>query len=87
MQTWVNGQMLTDPSAPAVSVTDHGLTVGDGVFEALKVVHGRPFALTRHLERLERSAAALGLPAPDFARLREAVEQVLAAEEDRKSVV
>ena len=34
---------------------DHGLTVGDGVFEAIKVVDGRPFALTRHLARLARS--------------------------------
>ena len=66
MHAWVNGQMLTDPQSPAIVVTDHGLTVGDGVFEAIKVVDGRPFALTRHLERLGRSAAALGLPAPDL---------------------
>ena len=45
-------------------MTDHGLTVGDGVFEAVKVLDGRPFALTRHLERLTRSAAGLGLPEP-----------------------
>ena len=66
MHVWVNGRLLTDPQSPAIVVTDHGLTVGDGVFEAVKVVDGRPFALTRHLERLGRSAAALGLPAPDL---------------------
>ena len=38
-------------------MSDHGLTVGDGVFEAVKVVGGLPFALDRHLERLHRSAA------------------------------
>ena len=80
MQTWVNGQVLLDPQAPVIGVTDHGLTVGDGVFEALKVVDGRPFALTRHLARLERSAAALRLPAPDLAAVREGVRAVLAAE-------
>jgi branched-chain amino acid aminotransferase len=80
MHAWVNGQLLTDPQSPAIAVTDHGLTVGDGVFEAVKVVEGRPFALTRHLERLGRSAAALGLPAPDLERLRGAVADVLAEE-------
>jgi branched-chain amino acid aminotransferase len=80
MQTWVNGRMLSDPEEPAISVTDHGFTVGDGVFEAMKVIDGRAFALTRHLDRLGRSAEGLGLPAPDLGRLGEAVEEVLAAE-------
>ena len=40
MRVWINGELLSDPSAPAVRVTDHGLTVGDGVFEAIKVVDG-----------------------------------------------
>jgi len=78
MHVWTNGRLLDDPQAPAIGVTDHGLTVGDGVFEALKVVDGRPFALTRHLERLVRSAAALGLPAPDVEVFRGAVAEVLA---------
>ena len=77
MRAWVNGQILHDPVAPAVSVQDHGLTVGDGVFEAVKVVDGRPFALTRHLRRLARSAAGLGLPDPDLDEVRRAVDAVL----------
>ena len=80
MHAWVNGRLLTDPQSPAIVVSDHGLTVGDGVFEAIKVVEGRPFALTRHLERLARSAAALGLPAPNLEELRGAVAEVLAQE-------
>ena len=80
MHAWVNGNMLADPQSPAIVVSDHGVTVGDGVFEAIKVVDGQPFALTRHLERLGRSAAALGLPAPDLEQLRGAVAEVLAAE-------
>jgi branched-chain amino acid aminotransferase len=62
-----------------VSVLDHGFTVADGVFETLKVAHGRPFALTRHLERLAGSAAALGLHAPDEGVVRDAVGEVIFA--------
>ncbi|HET7735069.1 MAG TPA: aminodeoxychorismate lyase [Nocardioidaceae bacterium] len=81
MRVWVNGTVLDEPDAPAVSVLDHGFTVGDGVFEAVKVVDGQPFALTRHLERLARSAAGLGLPALDLAEVRRAVAEVLASQE------
>ena len=80
VRAWVNGQLLDDPTAPAVAVSDHGLTVGDGVFEAIKVVDGRPFALGRHLERLVRSAEGLGLPAPDQEEVRRGVAAVLDGE-------
>ncbi|MFP5253957.1 MAG: 4-amino-4-deoxychorismate lyase, partial [Actinomycetes bacterium] len=49
MRAWVDGRLLDDPAEPALRVSDHGFTVGDGVFESVKVVSGRPFALTRHL--------------------------------------
>ncbi len=80
MRVWLNGEILPDPTGPAVGVSDHGLTVGDGVFEAIKVVDGQPFALTRHLDRLARSAAGLGLPAVDDAAVRRGVEAVLEGE-------
>src|SRR4051794_35871326 len=64
VRAWVNGKLLEDPAGPAVAVSDHGLTVGDGVFEAIKAVNGQPFALTLHLERLRTSAEGLGLPDP-----------------------
>ncbi|NUR07534.1 MAG: 4-amino-4-deoxychorismate lyase [Nocardioidaceae bacterium] len=80
MHAWVNGRLLDDPTAAAVPVSDHGFTVGDGVFEAVKVVDGTPFALTRHLDRLARSAAGLGLPALDDAEVRRGVASVLARE-------
>jgi len=75
---WLNGALLADAEA-RVSVFDHGLTVGDGVFETVKVVAGAPFALTRHLARLRRSALGLGLPEPDLDRLRAGVTHLLAA--------
>ena len=80
MHAWVDGSLLLDPTAAAVRVTDHGLTVGDGVFESVKVVDGRPFALGRHLDRLERSALGLGLEAPERPLVEEGVRAVLAAE-------
>ncbi len=80
MRAWVNGTLLDDPTTPAVQVTDHGFTVGDGVFEAVKVVDAKPFALTRHLERLAFCAKALGLVEPDQAMLRAGVDAVLDGE-------
>src|SRR3990170_796984 len=80
MRVWLNGEILSDPTGPAVAVSDHGLTVGDGVFEAIKVVDGLPFALTRHLDRLARSAAGLGLPDVDDAAVRRGVAAVLEGE-------
>jgi branched-chain amino acid aminotransferase len=78
MKVWLNGA-LVDGDEARVSVFDHGLTVGDGVFETAKVVDGVPFALSRHLERLRSSAQGLGLVPPDDVTLRAAVEQVLRA--------
>ena len=80
MQIWHDGRLLDDPARPVITVADHGFTVGDGVFEAVKVVDGAPFALTRHLERMIRSAAGLGLPALDVDAVRAGVAAVLGAE-------
>jgi len=77
MRAWIDGELLPDPTAPAVRISDHGFTVGDGVFEAVKVVDGLPFALERHLRRLARSAAGLGLPDLDQAAVRRGVAAVL----------
>lgn len=81
MRAWMNGRLLDDPSGPAVSVTDHGFTVGDGVFEAVKVVDGEPFALSRHLRRLQRSAEGLGLPEVDLAEVRRGVAAVVSGQD------
>ncbi|WP_218040611.1 aminotransferase class IV [Actinomadura sp. WMMB 499] len=74
----MNGE-LVDAGTAAVSVFDHGVLVGDGVFETVKAQHGEPFALTRHLRRLARSAALLGLPEPDHDSLAQGTLEVLAA--------
>ena len=81
MRAWVNGKLLDDPNAPAIAVADHGFTVGDGVFEAVKVMDGEPFALTRHLERMDRNAKALGLPDLDHDAVRRGVAATLAGQD------
>jgi len=72
---YVDGD-FRDPRAPLVSALDHGMTVGDGVFETCEILDGRVFALTRHLRRLQRSAVGLGLDPPDEGDVREAVAAV-----------
>jgi len=75
---WLDGQLVAADEA-RVSPFDHGLLVGDGVFETLRVYGGVPFAWSRHHQRLVRSAGGLGLTAPGSQELRAAVDDVLAA--------
>lgn len=82
MKAWIGdgctGQ-LVGPDEARVSVMDHGFTVGDGVFETLKVTPAGPFAMTRHLDRLAASANTVGLAVPDLVHIRDAALQVVAA--------
>lgn len=78
MRVWLDGTLYANPAAAQISAIDHGLVVGDGVFEALKVTATGPFAVQRHLDRLSRSASALGLPAPDHQFLRAGIDAVVA---------
>jgi branched-chain amino acid aminotransferase len=75
---WCNGR-LTPAAQAGLSPVDHGLLVGDGVFETLRVHRGIPFAWRRHLARLAVSAGALELAMPDAGVLREAAEEVVGA--------
>ena len=77
LRIWLDGRLYDDPHQATIAGTDHGLVVGDGVFETLKVTERGAFAVRRHLNRLSRSAAALHLPAPDHGQIREAIETVL----------
>jgi branched-chain amino acid aminotransferase len=76
---WMNGELLNTGDA-VVSPFDHGLTVGDGVFETMKIVEGQAFALGRHIARLRRSAAGLGLVVPGTDdEVRDAVARTIEA--------
>ena len=79
VKVWVNGEQV-DSAAASIAALDHGLTVGDGVFETCRVLKGVPFALTRHAKRLDRSMAGLGLPAADHGVIEAGITSVLQGE-------
>lgn len=60
---WINGTLVPSEQA-TVSVFDHGLLYGDGVFEGMRIYGGRVFRLQEHLERLYESARAICLTIP-----------------------
>src|SRR5215212_5224283 len=60
---WLDGQWL-DRDTATVSVYDHGLLYGDGVFEGVRAYGGKAFRLDDHLERLYDSAKAIWLEVP-----------------------
>ena len=60
---WLDGEWH-DRETATVSVYDHGLLYGDGVFEGIRVYGGRIFKLTEHLDRLYDSAKAIWLTIP-----------------------
>ena len=78
MKVFLNGALVPEDEA-VLPVSDHGITVGDGLFETMKVVGGIAFALRRHLARLRRTASGLGLTPPDESALRGAIESTIAA--------
>lgn len=75
---WIDGS-LVEADRASVSVYDHGLSVGDGAFETLKVVNGVPFAAGRHIRRLHGSLDALAIQCPAADVLRSAMAEVVAA--------
>ncbi|MFI5235931.1 MAG: aminotransferase class IV, partial [Gemmatimonadales bacterium] len=71
---WLDGKWC-DRETAMVSVFDHGLLYGDGIFEGIRVYGGKIFRLTEHLDRLYDSAKAIWLTIPipqdEMARLHE----------------
>lgn len=78
---------LHEQSESHISVFDHGFTVGDGVFETIKTVEGRAFALSEHLERLASSARMLKIAEPDLTLVRSAIRIVCQQEEVKSAAV
>ena len=63
MKIYLNGQLVEKEKA-VISVFDHGLLYGDGVFEGIRAYNGRVFKLREHLDRLYNSARAIMLQVP-----------------------
>lgn len=62
-QIWINGELVA-PEKATVSVFDHGVLYGDGVFEGIRVYNNRVFKLATHLERLFESARSIRMTIP-----------------------
>jgi branched-chain amino acid aminotransferase len=63
MMIYVNGTFCSREEAK-ISVFDHGLLYGDGVFEGIRIYNGRIFKLDEHLQRLKESAQSIALKLP-----------------------
>lgn len=63
LQIFIDGEFLPEPEAK-ISVFDHGLLYGDGIFEGIRFYNGRVFKLDEHIDRLWDSARAICLTVP-----------------------
>jgi branched-chain amino acid aminotransferase len=80
---WIDGKLYPKSEAK-VSVYDHGLLYGDGVFEGIRQYNGRIFEKGAHIERLFESALGIRLKMPyTHAQLGEALEEAVAANKQR----
>ena len=71
----------------AISVFDHGLLYGDGVFEGIRAYNGRVFKLERHIERLFDSAKAIRLEIPHTPAASDSTSRSAAARTRSRTVV
>lgn len=79
LRIWINGKLVDDADAK-ISVFDHGLLYGDGVFEGIRVYNRKVFELEAHVNRLYESAKAIRLPMKMSKReLAEAIQQTVEA--------
>jgi len=81
MKIYLDGKLVPKEEA-TVSVFDHGLLYGDGVFEGIRFYNGRVFRLEEHIDRLYRSARAIALTIPlDHEQMTQAVLETIRANE------
>jgi len=86
-KVYINGT-LYDKENAKVSVYDHGLLYGDGVFEGIRVYHGKVFRLKEHIDRLYDSARAIWLEIPlSREEMIRAVEETVKANEKRDGYI
>jgi branched-chain amino acid aminotransferase len=79
MKVWIDGRLVEKADAK-VSVFDHGLLYGDGVFEGIRAYHAKIFECEAHLDRLYQSAKAIRLIIPlSRDQIRSAIEETIKA--------
>jgi branched-chain amino acid aminotransferase len=86
-KVYINGK-LYDKADAKISVYDHGLLYGDGVFEGIRVYSGKVFRLREHIDRLYDSARSIRLEIPmSREQMKEAVESTVKANEKRDGYI
>lgn len=84
---WLDGKLVPESEAK-ISVFDHGLLYGDGVFEGIRIYNGRVFRLTEHLNRLFDCAKAICLTVPlSWQEMEKAVLETVAANQLRDGYI
>src|SRR3954447_21179255 len=79
LQIWLDGKLVPKEEAK-ISVYDHGLLYGDGVFEGIRVYNGKIFECEAHIERLYASAKSIRLEIPiSCDQFRAALEETFKA--------
>jgi branched-chain amino acid aminotransferase len=87
MKIYIDGQFYDEANAK-ISVFDHGLLYGDGIFEGIRAYNGRVFKLKEHIDRLFCSAKALLLDIPlSHAEMTKAVVETCAANDLRDGYI
>jgi branched-chain amino acid aminotransferase len=86
-RVYINGKLL-DKNEARISVYDHGLLYGDGVFEGIRVYDGRVFRLAEHVERLYDSARHIWLEIPlSREEMAKAIQQTVKANDKRNGYI
>ena len=84
---YINGK-LHDKNDAKISVYDHGLLYGDGVFEGIRIYHGKVFRLARHIDRLYESARSILLEIPlTKEKMAEAIQSTVRANDKRDGYI
>lgn len=87
LQIWLDGKLVPEQEAK-ISVFDHGLLYGDGIFEGIRAYHGRVFKLKEHLKRLYDGAQCLMMNIPiTIDQMQEAVLETLRANDLRDAYI
>lgn len=87
LKIYINGQILPQEEA-RISVFDHGLLYGDGVFEGIRAYNGKIFTLDQHLDRLYNSATAIALKIPiTKAEMSDAIKKTMEANNQADSYI
>lgn len=68
--------LINGESRHCIDITDRGLHYGDGLFETIEVVAGKPLFLNRHLQRMQRGCRVLLIPCPDLNLLDSEARQI-----------